>query len=171
MTETERRARDLATRAHQGQSRDGGAPYISHPARVVEILKTVGGVTDDEVVCVGWLHDAVEDSDLGLEEIEREFGPEVARGVGLLTRERGGPDRDAALISGLRAHREDRFAVVKLADRLSNLEGMDAWEEKRKRTYAATALGMLWAVPEEANPAIWNRLLERATAVLMTGRG
>jgi (p)ppGpp synthase/HD superfamily hydrolase len=76
------RARTRAAQAHEGQLDKAGRPYIEHPERVVGHLVNP---TTDEVV-VAWLHDAVEDTEVTLQEVEREFGPTAAAAVDAITR-------------------------------------------------------------------------------------
>lgn len=71
----------VAYAAHAGQLDKCGAPYIAHPLHVAEQM-------DDEVsTCVALLHDVVEDSDITLDDLAREFPPEVVEGVRLMTHE------------------------------------------------------------------------------------
>ncbi len=84
------RAKTRAAQAHQGQSDKAGRPYIEHPERVVGHLVNP---TADEVV-VAWLHDVVEDTEVTLEEIEREFGSTVAAAVNAITRRPDEADSD-----------------------------------------------------------------------------
>lgn len=73
-------AQKIAERQHQGQVDKSGSPYIDHPARVAERMKTL------EERVVGWLHDTVEDTGLSLLEIEHQFGPETAAAVDAISR-------------------------------------------------------------------------------------
>ena len=78
-TELTNKALRIAYAAHAGQLDKCGAPYIFHPAHVAEQM-------DDEVsTCVALLHDVVEDSDVTLDDLAREFPPEVVEGVRLMT--------------------------------------------------------------------------------------
>src|SRR6201986_1509913 len=70
------RAYEAAAAAHHGQLRNSGEAYISHPLAVATILAGLG--LDDVTVSAALLHDAVEDTRYELEEIEAEFGPDVA---------------------------------------------------------------------------------------------
>lgn len=71
------KALQIASQAHNGQFRKGmKIPYITHPVAVGLILMKAG--YSDELVAAGILHDTVEDTDVTIEEIEREFGPKVA---------------------------------------------------------------------------------------------
>ena len=79
------RAIEFATQAHQGQYRKYTAePYITHPLRVMEIVKSVPGHTK-EMLVAAVLHDVVEDTDVTLSDIKSEFGDQVARLVSYLT--------------------------------------------------------------------------------------
>lgn len=77
------KARLLAERQHRGQVDKSGVPYITHPERVAERMKT------PEEKVVGWLHDTVEDTDLSVSDIERGFGPETAAAVDAISRREG----------------------------------------------------------------------------------
>lgn len=71
------RALEVAAIAHRNQVRKGtDIPYIAHPAAVALMLAKAG--CSDEVIVAGILHDTVEDTIIGLADIERDFGPEVA---------------------------------------------------------------------------------------------
>ena len=67
---------DFATHAHEGQKRKSGEPYIIHPLAVAGIL--IECTMDIDTVLAGVLHDTVEDTDMTLEEIENQFGDDVA---------------------------------------------------------------------------------------------
>jgi (p)ppGpp synthase/HD superfamily hydrolase len=84
-----RRALQLAERTHRGQPRKGTThPYLLHPVAVAQILAAVGA--DDDLLCAGYLDDAVEEGDLAVSYIEDEFGSRVARMVAAVTK----PDHD-----------------------------------------------------------------------------
>ena len=70
------RAYDFASRAHSGQMRKSGEPYIMHPVAVAVIIEQMG--LDAESVMAGLLHDTVEDTSVTREDIAREFGAPVA---------------------------------------------------------------------------------------------
>src|SRR3974390_119519 len=70
------RAYETAAKAHEGQSRNSGEAYISHPLAVATILAGLG--LDDVTIAAALLHDAVEDTGFGLDEIDMEFGSDVA---------------------------------------------------------------------------------------------
>src|SRR5690606_29215961 len=71
-----RKAYEFAAEAHKNQFRKSGEPYIVHPIQVVGILADLK--MDPSTLAAGFLHDVVEDTDVTLEEIEEQFGPEIA---------------------------------------------------------------------------------------------
>ena len=82
---------EVATKAHEGQLRKTGEPYIIHPLAVKKILEEWG--MDEDTVIAGVLHDTVEDTELSLKEIEDTFGKDVAflvNGVTKLGKARSG---------------------------------------------------------------------------------
>ena len=84
-TELIRMAARLADAAHEGQFRaDGKTPYIVHPSRTAEQVAALPGATE-AMVAAAWLHDVPEDTKIPLEDIRKDFGPEVGDLVGWLT--------------------------------------------------------------------------------------
>ena len=119
------RSYELAAAAHADQTRkDNGAPYVTHPVRVAELIRGAG--FDEEVQAAALLHDVVEDSDVGVEEIDRRFGPRVAGIVAALTEDESIPGyerRKAEHRDRVEAAGADAIAVY-AADKLSNLRDM-----------------------------------------------
>ena len=76
------KAMKLAYDAHHGQLDKNGVPYIFHPYHLAEEMQ------DEYTVCAALLHDVVEDTDVTLEELEKEFPPEVTEAVKLLTHDK-----------------------------------------------------------------------------------
>ena len=130
-TELTIKAMNLAYNAHHGQFDKGGVPYSFHPIHLAEQMD------DESSTCVALLHDTVEDTDVTLERLAREFPKEVVDAVALLTH------ADAVeYFDYVRAIRQNPVAVrVKLADldhngdpkRISNQGNA----EKRRAKYAA----------------------------------
>ena len=134
-----RKAHYIATKAHYGQKRASGEPYITHPVAVATIVADLG--LDATSVAAALLHDAVEDTKVDLGQIERDFGAEVAAivdGVTKLDRLRFG-SKEAQQAASMRKlfvamARDWRVLVIKLADRLHNMRTIDALPEwKRQR--------------------------------------
>jgi GTP pyrophosphokinase len=144
-TESITRAYKFAREAHGDQKRLTGAPYISHPLAVAHILAGLG--MDDATVSAGLLHDVVEDCEVALEDVEREFGATVARivnGVTKITRI-DFRSKKRAQAGNLRkmilAMAEDiRVIVVKLADRLHNMETLQPFPPEQQREIADETL-------------------------------
>ncbi|WP_136520262.1 MULTISPECIES: RelA/SpoT family protein [Cellulomonas] len=113
----------VAERAHRGQLRKSGDPYITHPVAVTTILAELGMTPSTLVAAL--LHDTVEDTDYSLEQLRREFGPEVAMLVDGVTKLDKVAYGDAAQAETVRKmvvamSRDIRVLVIKLADRLHN---------------------------------------------------
>ncbi len=138
-TERIAHAYEAAARAHGGQTRRSGEPYITHPLAVARIVAELG--LDDVTIAAALLHDAVEDTGLSLEDVERDFGPEVARivdGVTKLDRlkfESKEAQQAATMRKMLVAMAQDlRVLIIKLADRLHNMRTLAAlpgWKQER----------------------------------------
>lgn len=121
--ETIVRAFTIAEKAHEGQSRKSGDPYITHPVAVAEILSELGMNT--QTIVAALLHDTVEDTPYSLEQLREDFGVEVADlvdGVTKLDRVVYGPDAQAETVRKMviAMSRDIRVLVIKLADRLHN---------------------------------------------------
>lgn len=142
----------VAARAHAGQQRSDGAPYLSHPVAVARILLDEWGIVDADLLVAALLHDAVEDSPLTLEEVERDFGARARSIVDHLTKPKaseGGAEadkarRDEAYFARLEAGPREAV-TVKAADRVSNLRDLlvARWPEAKKRAYVAEAMERL----------------------------
>ncbi|MDF7674400.1 bifunctional (p)ppGpp synthetase/guanosine-3',5'-bis(diphosphate) 3'-pyrophosphohydrolase [Acetobacteraceae bacterium ESL0709] len=133
-------AYDIAATAHEGQCRDNGDPYITHPIAVASIL--AGFRMDKTSIMVGLLHDTIEDTNVTYESLEKRFGPDVASivdGVTKLTRLELQSDRTKQAENFrklvLAMSRDIRVLVVKLADRLHNMRTLHyvKSEERRRR--------------------------------------
>lgn len=117
------RAYTAADKAHDGQKRKSGEPYITHPLAVANILADLG--TDPTTLAAALLHDTVEDTDYSLEDLRADFGDEVAMlvdGVTKLDRVRYGDSAQAETVRKMvvAMSRDIRVLVIKLADRLHN---------------------------------------------------
>ena len=146
-------ALDRARRAHHTQLRASGEPYLMHCLAVAEIVHHLN--LDHRSVAAAILHDVVEDTDVSLEDIEREFGEEVASLVdGVTKMGHIGELRDSASAgsSSPRNHSESvrklllamakdvRVVLIKLADRLHNMRTLRYLSEQRQRRIARETL-------------------------------
>ncbi len=135
------RAYQLAEKAHEGQFRRSGEPYICHPIHVALLLVELG--MDTESLAGALLHDVVEDTSIQLDQIRSEFGPDVALlvdGVTKLTKiQFSSVEEQQAenLRKMLLAMSQDvRVMIIKLCDRLHNMRTGDAWPEQKRRDKA-----------------------------------
>jgi len=79
----------FAARAHHGQMRkDGRTPYVSHAFRVAAIVRNVFGFDDPRMLATAVLHDTVEDTTTDFDDLEREFGSEIAKWVAFLSKDK-----------------------------------------------------------------------------------
>ena len=133
------RAAEMASIAHSGQYRRSGEPYVTHPVAVAAIVAELG--LDAQSLAAALLHDAVEDTGLTLEAIERELGPTVANVVDGVTKldrlqfDSKEQQQAATIRKMLLAMASDwRVLLIKLADRLHNMRTlavMPEWKQRR----------------------------------------
>ncbi len=173
-----RRAYETARQRHEGQTRKSGQPFVAHPLGVAKIVADMG--LDVTSIVAALLHDVVEDTSMTLEEVEAQFGPDVAKITDGLTKlDRMGFDtREAAQAETIRKMviamaRDIRVLLIKLADRLHNLRDIgylprDKQERKARETleiYAqlANRLGMhqlKWELEDLAFAALYPKRYE-----------
>jgi guanosine-3',5'-bis(diphosphate) 3'-pyrophosphohydrolase len=138
------RAYEVSRQAHVKQVRTSGEAYITHPLAVAGIVADLG--LDDTTIAAALLHDAVEDTELTLAEVEASFGPAVAAivdGVTKLERlqfDSKEAQQAATMRKMLVAMAKDvRVLIIKLADRLHNMRTLAAMPEwKQARTAQET---------------------------------
>lgn len=125
-----RMAFDMAVESHKDMRRKSGEPYIYHPIAVAQIAAEEIGLGTTSIVCA-LLHDVVEDTDITLEDIEREFGKKVAKIIDGLTKISGVFDANSSIQAEnfrkmlLTLADDVRVILIKLADRLHNMRTMD----------------------------------------------
>ncbi|MGW9185082.1 RelA/SpoT family protein [Agromyces sp. NPDC055661] len=117
------RAYTVAERAHEGQKRKSGEPYITHPIAVAQILADLG--IGPKTVAAALLHDTVEDTAYTLDEVRHDFGDEIAMlvdGVTKLDKVKYGDSTQAETVRKMivAMSRDIRVLIIKLADRLHN---------------------------------------------------
>lgn len=131
------RAFKFAEKAHAGQKRKSGEPFIAHPIEVAIIL---GGLhMDVETICAALLHDTIEDTEVTREDVVDLFGEDVAtlvEGVTKITQIEVGTltDEQAATIRKMLVamNKDIRVIVIKLADRLHNMRTLGSLKEDRR---------------------------------------
>lgn len=132
------KAYDFALKAHEGQKRMSGEPYFNHVFETAKILASMG--MDTQTVVAGLLHDVVEDTNVTEEQLEKEFGQDIAflvKGVTKLgtLKYRGHQRHIESLRKFFVAMANDlRVVIIKFADRLHNLRTLEyVREDKRER--------------------------------------
>jgi GTP pyrophosphokinase len=135
------RAYLVGARAHEGQSRVSGEPYISHPVAVARILSEMR--MDANCIIAAILHDVIEDTPTLKENLIDEFGEEVAElvdGVSKLTqidfRSRAEAQAENFRKMMLAMVKDIRVIIIKLADRLHNMRTLDAMPPDKRRRIA-----------------------------------
>ncbi|GAA0330192.1 HD domain-containing protein [Bacillus carboniphilus] len=169
-------AKRFAMEAHAGQLRKStGTPMIEHPIRVAETLREFG--FNEEVVAAGFLHDTVEDTDVTIEDIEQEFGEEVARIVAGNTenKEHSWEERKQHTIDWVKQAPIEIKALI-VADKLDNLnslmeayktQGDGVWrhfkrgKEKQGWYFSGVALNSTYGLGEEEIPDFFKEFIEK----------
>ena len=136
------KAYKVAAEAHKDQKRKSGEPYIIHPLCVAIILADLE--MDKETIAAGLLHDVVEDTVMTLDELTKEFGPEVAflvDGVTKLTQISWTIDKVEIQAENLRKMflamaKDIRVILIKLADRLHNMRTLQYMKPEKQKEKA-----------------------------------
>lgn len=141
-----RQAFDIAVDAHKDQRRKSGEAYIFHPIAVAKIVASEIGL-DATSIAAALLHDVVEDTRYTLEDIERMFGNTVARIVDGLTKiSHLKHDKDVSLQAEnfrkmlLTLNDDVRVIIIKIADRLHNMQTMDSMRTDKQEKIASETL-------------------------------
>jgi GTP pyrophosphokinase len=135
----------LAARAHAGQTRKSGEPYIMHPIAVAQILADMK--MDVDTIATALLHDALEDNPITKEEMTAQVGPVITELVDGVTkigklRYRSKEELQAENFRKmmLAMSKDLRVILVKLADRMHNMRTLDGHREEKRRTIATETL-------------------------------
>jgi len=145
------KAMAFAATAHQKQFRSYGAPYFVHLYRVWQSVQQ--SLMEGNVVseCVALLHDTIEDTDVTYEDIEREFGQEVAECVLQLTNDYSDhlPENEKLVATAKHIAKitNAKAQLVKLCDRLDNLYDCGSWKPARIARYIRNTKVLLTTLP------------------------
>ncbi|MFM7710815.1 MAG: RelA/SpoT family protein, partial [Ferruginibacter sp.] len=132
-----RTAFEMAAEAHQTMRRKSGEPYILHPLAVARICVEEIGLGVRSTICA-LLHDTVEDTDISLDDIKREFGTEIARIVDGLTKIDNVMDNNVSQQAEnfkkilLTLTDDPRVILIKLADRLHNMRTLESVKREKQ---------------------------------------
>jgi len=132
-----RRAYAFSAKAHEGQTRQSGEPYLQHPLAVAGVLTALR--SDVTAIVAGLLHDTVEDTLATSEELEHEFGNDIARLVDGVTKIgkipfRNYEEKQAENFRKMILSMADdiRVVLIKLADRLHNMRTLEHLHEAKQ---------------------------------------
>jgi len=131
---------DFIIEAHEGQFRKSGEPYSVHPILVATITSTFS--KDEDVIATALLHDVVEDTDVTLEEIKKQFGDKIAKLVDGLTKldssynaENPQAENFRKVLSTLNS--DVRVVLIKMADRLHNMRTLGSMKRDKQLKIAS----------------------------------
>lgn len=157
-------AYDVAERVHGEERRKSGDPYIVHPEAIANILAELG--MDRDTIVAGILHDTIEDTPYTAAELEKEFGPTVRFLVESVTK------LSKLKYQGLTRHVESlrrllvataadvRVIIIKLADRLHNMETLSHVEERKQRRIAEETLEIYVPIAERLGMGYFKSQLQ-----------
>ena len=123
---------DIARKAHEGQTRKSGLPYILHPLAVALIVVTEMRQTNAAIVCAALLHDVVEDTKYSIWDIREMFGDEIMFLVAAVTK----PNKDCQeenfqhILSSVQG--DVRVLILKLSDRLHNMRTLSSMRPEKQ---------------------------------------
>src|SRR6476469_6759031 len=132
-----RRAFEIAAEAHKSMRRKSGEPYILHPLAVARICVEEIGLGVRSTIC-SLMHDTVEDTDITLDDVQREFGSEIGRIVDGLTKIYTVVDVNASQQAEnfrkilFTLTDDPRVIIIKLADRLHNMRTLDSMKPEKQ---------------------------------------
>ncbi len=136
---------EMAAKAHETMRRKSGEPYILHPLAVAKICVEEIGLGIRSTICA-LLHDTVEDTDITLEDIQREFGPEVTKIVDGLTKISTVMDTNSTQQAEnfkkilLTLTDDPRVILIKLADRLHNMRTLESMKREKQLKIASETI-------------------------------
>ena len=168
-------AAHFAAEKHSGQRRKGATaePYINHLLEVAELVSGALSEPDTNLVIAALLHDTIEDTGVTKEELAQAFGTDVAELVVELTDDKKLPKAERKRLQIVNAPKKSvRAAVVKIADKISNLRGILSsppidWSVQRRREYFEWGKQVVDALtlPNQRLKAEFDRLYQRVESI------
>lgn len=169
------KAVNFAAEKHKKQRRkDDGSPYINHPLGVAQILDTIGGIEDEDILIAAILHDTIEDTQTTEKELREIFGDRICDIVIEVTDDKSEPKDIRKMKQVEKADKISREAkLVKMADKLHNLrdhiKGMESgehfWEIERVQGYFIWSYAIVKKMAE-INSGLEKELMEIFSYVL-----
>lgn len=162
--DTVRLAYDFAKKAHEGQFRKSGEPYIVHPTTAAFLLSQIQA--EPNIITATLMHDVPEDTEVTLAEIEKNFGADIANMINGITKlgklKYRGMER---YIENLRklfvAMAEDvRVMIIKFSDRIHNLNTLDSLQEKKRQRIALESMEIYAPIANRLGMGEFKGLLE-----------
>lgn len=150
-----------ASIAHKFQMRkDNQTPFINHPIQVAELISSVGGIQNENILCAAILHDIIEDTPTTFEEVKNAFGKEVALIVMECSDDKSLPkaERKRLQVEKVR-YKSNSAKIVKLADKIANMTDIIVnaptdWDMERKLAYFEWAKQVVDAGLRGINPSL-----------------
>lgn len=160
------KAVNFATKAHEGQKRKSGEPFVNHPKAAATILGQI--FPDTATICATILHDITEDTNTTDENLKQEFGDEIASlvdGVTKLGHVRLRNSKDEYYIENLRkmfmaTSKDVRVMLIKLADRLHNMRTINFLPKDKQVKIASETLEMYAPIAGRLGIGAWKDELE-----------
>jgi GTP diphosphokinase / guanosine-3',5'-bis(diphosphate) 3'-diphosphatase len=160
-----KKAYNFAEEHHRGQKRASGGPFIQHP---LETAYTLAGLKlDSETITAALLHDVVEDTNVELKDLEKEFSKGVAKlvdGVTKIQKIKSMTKEEAQAESTMKvilaSVKDIRVLLIKLADRTHNMETISTFKEKKRKRIARDALEVYAAIAHKLGLATIKWKLE-----------
>ena len=123
----------FAKKKHSGMTQKDGSPSSKHLEAVVNRLKSLG-VVDEDLLCAGWLHDTIEDTDTSFDDLFERFGSRVAVLVSSLSKDTSLPkkQKEQAYVKQLREASSD-VKLVKLCDISANLSDLKKYSPSKSK--------------------------------------
>src|SRR6185437_17038786 len=161
-----KKAYDLAKKAHEGQKRKSGDDYFVHAVEAAIILAHI--FPDTPTLAATLLHDVPEDTQVTLEEIEKDFGKEIAQlvdGVTQLGRVRYKDSKDKFYVENLRklfiaTSQDIRVILIKLSDRLHNMRTIEHIKPEKQIKIATETLEIYAPIAARLGISSWKDELE-----------
>jgi GTP diphosphokinase / guanosine-3',5'-bis(diphosphate) 3'-diphosphatase len=163
-----KQAYEIAARAHEGQKRKSGEPYISHCLEVERIIREEWGLERDKNLrCAALLHDVVEDTELSLQDIRTWFGEDVENLVYGVTHFKSESSDDPVRKVASTSYFDPRVLLLKLSDRVNNMRTLGYMSADRRKAKAEETIGVytrmaeslgLWVVKTELEDLCFEHL-------------